>query len=87
MFEVSSEIFDYDNLNAQAKLVYIYLASCEKEGINPSHEIISQSCSIGSATVIRALKELVENGLIAAEKHGAGVRNTYSIVNKEALVV
>lgn len=80
MFEVSSEIFDYDNLNAQAKLVFFYLAYCEKEGVNPSYEIIAENCSIGNKTAIRVVKDLVENDLIAVKKNGAGLRNSYSIV-------
>ncbi len=71
-------------LNANAKLVLTYLATCynEKNGsVYPRVKTISESLEISERGVIRALAELTDKGCIIRSKRGRN-KNVYVITNK-----
>lgn len=62
-------IFEQD-ISSQAKLIYLYLCRCaDEEGQSfPSINTIAGKCSISRSATIRAIKELMDIGLLAKEK-------------------
>lgn len=71
-------------LNANAKMVLLYLAACynEKNGVVfPKVTTIAASLDISERGVIRALAELTQQGCIIRSKQGAN-KNVYVITNK-----
>lgn len=75
------EIFDQD-ISEHAKLIYLNLCRrAKKSGISfPSHARIANDCSVSVPTVKRAIKELLEIGVIRFTSHKhIGKPNTYNI--------
>jgi len=71
-------------LNANAKLVLTYLATCynEKNGsVYPRVKTMSEALEISERGIIRALAELTEKGYIIRSKRGKN-KNVYVITNK-----
>lgn len=72
------------NLNANAKMVLLYLATCynEKKGtVFPRISTMAASLGISSRGVIRAIEELIEKGAILKSKRGRN-KNVYVLTNK-----
>lgn len=72
------------NLNANAKMVLLYLATCynEKKGsVYPRVATMAAALDISERGVIRALAELTEKGAIMRSKKGRN-KNVYVITNK-----
>ena len=58
------------NISSQAKLIYLYLCRCaDEEGhAFPSFKTIADKCTISRSSVIRAIKELIDIGLLEKNK-------------------
>ena len=72
------------NLNANAKMVLLYLATCynEKKGtVFPRISTMAASLGIAARGVIRAIEELTEKGAILKSKRGRN-KNVYILTNK-----
>jgi hypothetical protein len=61
-------IFD-QNISSHAKVIYIFLCRCaDADGQSfPSRSYIASKCSVSKSSVIRAMRELVDLGLILKE--------------------
>jgi hypothetical protein len=66
-FVAPNEIFDFEksDLSVYAKIVYLYICRCENNSkAFPSYETVGTKCSIAKSTAQKAVKELVEAGLL-----------------------
>jgi len=79
-------IFDQP-LSEHAKIIYLYLCRCaDDEGQSfPGRRKIAEKCSISDRTVDKAIKELINIGLLDKEVRHDGIKftsNLYTIYNK-----
>jgi len=81
---ISSEIFEY-KLSPICFYVYSYLCKCKNRQTNrcyPSKKTIAESCGISKSSVARAVKTLVDCGLImvvSSYKQGRQRNNNYFV--------
>ena len=67
-FMLPTLVHDREEINVKARQVYSFLCFCASEGEDfPSKNKIMKACSMGKATVSKALKELEDFGLLEME--------------------
>jgi len=70
------DVFDRE-MPAHAKIVRLYLARCanDQQMAWPSQETIAEKCGLSRASVVRALKWLVDNGWVRRLSRAGGYNN------------
>lgn len=63
-----STVLANESLGSSAKLVYLVLASSQKQVVNMSLATLVKQTSMASTTVRRAVKELVAAGFLQVER-------------------
>lgn len=81
-FHAPNKIFEYDDLKVHDKVVYLYLCRCGHNSTAfPSYNTIADKCSVSRSSAMRAVKALLEKGLLI--KHTR--RNSHDERNKSNL--
>ena len=84
-YKVPDAIHLQENMTSNALIVYIYLCRCSDKNNQcfPSYRDIAEKCFMGERTVERAIKQLINNGLIIKEnrktKRGGKSSNLYTV--------
>ena len=74
IYEISEELATDEQLSVSAKLVFAVVASVTKEAPsqNLAYSTIAQKTSLTEMTVMRSIKQLVENGWLDVAKNDRG---------------
>ena len=82
MYIIEQILMSDKEFTPASKLVFAVIAShCSKGLSNISYDTISERTSLTKMTVIRCVKQLVQNGWISCTKNEKGW-NCYEVVNK-----
>ncbi len=83
MYTIEQVVMFDKELTPASKLVFAVISShCNRELHNISYDTISERTSLTKMTVIRCVKQLVQNGWISCTKNEKGW-NCYKVVKNE----
>jgi hypothetical protein len=88
-FQTPNAIFDkVDYLSIYEKITYIYLCRCSNNGkvAFPSYKTIATKCSFSESQAFRAVKRLIEHGLLQKTNRNKRKSNIYKVIHAEGML-